>query len=319
MAVEEMTALPDAAVQSVGAQAHKKALGRRIYEGRVAYVMIAPTFVFLLVFMYYPALLGLYRSVFKWTPGIDAKFVGLGNFIQLVTKDRVFVSSMDHMLQLAAWYVVSTVGVSLFIAVLIHRLRGGRTQYTFRLGMILPVVIPAIVPLMLWKFIYDIKVGPLNMILIWAGLEEWTRAWLSDPNVALYAVMLRNFPWVDGVAILILLAGLQAIPYEIVESAMIDGASEMRRFWSIELPLIAGQIKLISVLTIMWGVQEFTAVFAMTQGGPINSTMVPGMWMFWNAFRINKMGYASAIGVVMFMITLVLTMINMKYITTEEY
>ena len=319
MAVEEMTALPDAAVQSVGAQAHKKALGRRIYEGRVAYVMIAPTFVFLLVFMYYPALLGLYRSAFKWAPGLSSDFVGLGNFIQLFTKDRVFVSSMDHMLQLAAWYVVSTVGVSLFIAVLIHRLRGGRTQYTFRLGMILPVVIPAIVPLMLWKFIYDVKVGPLNMILIWAGLEEWTRAWLSDPNVALYAVMLRNFPWVDGVAILILLAGLQAIPYEIVESAMIDGASEMRRFWSIELPLIAGQIKLISVLTIMWGVQEFTAVFAMTQGGPINSTMVPGMWMFWNAFRINKMGYASAIGVVMFMITLVLTMINMKYITTEEY
>ena len=319
MAVEEMTALPDAAAQSVGAQAHKKALGRRIYEGRVAYVMIAPTFVFLLVFMYYPALLGLYRSAFKWAPGLSSDFVGLGNFIQLFTKDRVFVSSMDHMLQLAAWYVVSTVGVSLFIAVLIHRLRGGRAQYTFRLGMILPVVIPGIVPLMLWKFIYDIKVGPLNMILIWAGLESWTRAWLSDPNVALYAVMLRNFPWVDGVAILILLAGLQAIPYEIVESAMIDGASEMRRFWSIELPLIAGQIKLISVLTIMWGVQEFTAVFAMTQGGPINSTMVPGMWMFWNAFRINKMGYASAIGVVMFMITLVLTMINMKYITTEEY
>jgi raffinose/stachyose/melibiose transport system permease protein len=319
MAVEEMTALPDAAAQSVGVQARRKPLGRRIYEGRVAYIMLAPSFVFLLVFMYYPALLGLYRSAFKWAPGLSSDFVGLGNFIQLFTKDRVFVSSMDHMLQLAAWYVVSTVGVSLFIAVLIHRLRGGRTQYTFRLGMILPVVIPAIVPLMLWKFIYDIKVGPLNMILIWAGLEEWTRAWLSDPNVALYAVMLRNFPWVDGVAILILLAGLQAIPYEIVESAMIDGASEMRRFWSIELPLIAGQIKLISVLTIMWGVQEFTAVFAMTQGGPINSTMVPGMWMFWNAFRINKMGYASAIGVVLFLLTLVLTMINMKYITTEEY
>ncbi len=198
MAVEEMTALPDAAAQSVGAQAHKKALGRRIYEGRVAYVMIAPTFVFLLVFMYYPAVLGLYRSVFKWTPGIDAKFVGLGNFIQLFTKDRVFLSSMDHMLQLAAWYVVSTVGVSLFIAILIHRLRGNRTQYSFRLGMILPVVIPGIVPLMLWKFIYDIKVGPLNAILTWVGLESWTRAWLSDPNVALYAVMLRNFPWVDG-------------------------------------------------------------------------------------------------------------------------
>ncbi len=319
MAVEEMSALPDAAAQAPPLEARRKSLGKRLYEGRVAYIMLAPTFVFLLIFMYYPALLGLYRSAFKWAPGLDSDFVGLGNFIQLFTKDRVFLNSMDHMLQLAAWYVVSTVGVSLFIAVLIHRLRGGRAQYTFRLGMILPVVIPAIVPLMLWKFIYDVKVGPLNLFLTWIGLESWTRAWLSDPNVALYAVMLRNFPWVDGVAILILLAGLQAIPYEIVESAMIDGASEMRRFWSIELPLIAGQIKLISVLTIMWGVQEFTAVFAMTQGGPINSTMVPGMWMFWNAFRINKMGYASAIGVVLFLLTLVLTMINMKYITTEEY
>ena len=319
MDVEEMPALPNAAAQTVDVQARRKSLGRRMYEGRVAYVMLAPTFIFLLIFMYYPALLGLYRSVFKWAPGLEAKFVGLDHFVRLFTKDRVFLNSMDHMLQLAAWYVISTVGVSLFIAILIHRLKQGRAQYTFRLGMILPVIIPTIVPLMLWKFIYDASVGPLNAILTWVGLESWTRAWLSDPNVALYAVMLRNFPWVDGVAILILLAGLQAIPYEIVESAMIDGAGEMRRFWSIELPLIAGQIKLISALTIMWGVQEFTAVFAMTQGGPINSTMVPGMWMFWNAFRINKMGYASAIGVVMFLITLVLTLINMKYITTEEY
>ena len=319
MAVEEMPALPNAAAQTVDVQARRKSLGRRMYEGRVAYVMLAPTFIFLLIFMYYPALLGLYRSVFKWTPGLEAKFVGLDHFVQLFTKDRVFLNSMDHMLQLAAWYVISTVGVSLFIALLIHRLKQGRAQYTFRLGMILPVIIPTIVPLMLWKFIYDASVGPLNAILTWVGLEAWTRAWLSDPNVALYAVMLRNFPWVDGVAILILLAGLQAIPYEIVESAMMDGAGEMRRFWSIELPLIAGQIKLISVLTIMWGVQEFTAVFAMTQGGPINSTMVPGMWMFWNAFRINKMGYASAIGVVMFLITFVLTLINMKYIISEEY
>ena len=319
MAVEQIPALPNAAHQGVGVQAREKSLWRRTYEGRVAYLMIAPTFIFLLVFMYYPAVLGLYRSLFKWSAGLEAEFISLDNFVKLFTKDRVFLSSLDHMLQLAAWYVVSTVGVSLFIAVLIHRLRAGRIQYTFRLGMILPVVIPSIVPLMLWKFIYDASVGPLNAILTWVGLDSWTRAWLADPNVALYAVMLRNFPWVDGVAILILLAGLQAIPFEIVESAMIDGASEMRRFWSIELPLIAGQIKLISVLSIMWGVQEFTAVFAMTQGGPINSTMVPGMWMFWNAFRINKMGYASAIGVVMFFITLVLTLINMKYITTEEH
>ncbi len=281
--------------------------------------MLVPTMVMLAVFMYYPAFLGLYRSLFDWAPGLDADWVGLGNFVKLFTQDRVFQQSMGNMLQLSLWYVLSTIFVSLFVAILLHRMISRRLKYLFRFLTILPVVIPAIVLLMLWKFIYDATVGPLNMLLIATGLEQWTRAWLADPNTALYAVMLRNFPWVDGVAILILLAGLQVIPAEVVESARIDGAHNWRILWSIEFPLITGQIKLLTVLTIMWGVQEFTAVFAMTQGGPINKTMVPGMWMFWNAFSINKMGYASAIGVVLFLLTLVLTLINMKYISTQEF
>ncbi|MYA05787.1 MAG: sugar ABC transporter permease [Caldilineaceae bacterium SB0664_bin_22] len=274
----------------------------QVWKGRTGYLMLVPTMVLLGVFMYYPAFLGLYRSLFDWAPGLDADFVGLGN-----------------MLQLSLWYVLSTVFVSLFVAILLHRMISQRLKYLYRFLAILPVIIPGIVLLMLWKFIYDATVGPLNMLLIAIGLEEWTRAWLANPNTALYAVMLRNFPWVDGVAILILLAGLQVIPQEIIESARIDGATNWRILRSVEFPLITGQIKLLTVLTIMWGVQEFTAVFAMTQGGPINKTMVPGMWMFWNAFRINKMGYAAAIGVILFVLTLILTLINMKYITTQEY
>lgn len=291
----------------------------QVWKGRTGYLMLVPTMVLLGVFMYYPAFLGLYRSLFDWAPGLDADFVGLGNFVKLFTKDKVFQQSMGNMLQLSLWYVLSTVFVSLFVAILLHRMISQRLKYLYRFLAILPVIIPGIVLLMLWKFIYDATVGPLNMLLIAVGLEEWTRAWLANPNTALYAVMLRNFPWVDGVAILILLAGLQVIPQEIIESARIDGATNWRILRSVEFPLITGQIKLLTVLTIMWGVQEFTAVFAMTQGGPINKTMVPGMWMFWNAFRINKMGYAAAIGVVLFILTLILTLINMKYITTQEY
>ena len=292
---------------------------RQIWRGRVGYLMLLPTMLLLVVFMYYPAFLGLYRSLFDWAPGLEAEFVGLGNFVQLFTKDKVFQQSMGNMLQLSLWYVLSTIFVSLFVAILLHRMISRRLKYFYRFLSILPVIIPGIVLLMLWKFIYDATVGPLNMLLIAVGLEEWTRAWLADPNTALYAVMFRNFPWVDGVAILILLAGLQVIPTEVIESARIDGATNWRILWSVEFPLITGQIKLLTVLTIMWGVQEFTAVFAMTQGGPINKTMVPGMWMFWNAFRINKMGYASAIGVILFLLTLILTLINMKYISNQEY
>ena len=190
----------------------RESLLLQMWKGRTGYLMLVPTMVLLGVFMYYPAFLGLYRSLFDWAPGLDADFVGLGNFVKLFTKDKVFQQSMGNMLQLSLWYVLSTVFVSLFVAILLHRMISQRLKYLYRFLAILPVIIPGIVLLMLWKFIYDATVGPLNMLLIAVGLEEWTRAWLANPNTALYAVMLRNFPWVDGVAILILLAGLQVIP-----------------------------------------------------------------------------------------------------------
>ncbi len=281
--------------------------------------MVVPTLAFLLVFQYYPAVSGLYRSMFDWNAGLAGNFIGLSNFVELFTDDDVFIRSLKNMALLTIWYLVAFVGLSTGVAVLIHRIRNEGSKYFFRLFMILPVIIPAVVLILLWKFIYDSTIGPLNAILIGVGLQDWTHAWLAEPKIAIYAVMFRNFPWIDGVSVLILLAGLQAIPVEIVESGLLDGASGWRRLRYIELPLITGQIKLLIVLTIMWGVQEYSAVWAMTQGGPIDSTQVPGMWMYFNAFRISRMGYASAIGVVMFLITLVATILNMRYIRSQEY
>jgi raffinose/stachyose/melibiose transport system permease protein len=304
--------------RALGLQERKKTgLWRSAWRARTGYLMVLPTLLFLLVFQYYPAISGLYRSLFKWSAGLPGEFVGLGNFVELFTTDRVFVRSLRNMGLMLVWYLFIWVVLSVLVAVLVHRLRRAEVQYTFRLFLILPVIIPGIVPILLWMFIYDPTIGPLNALLQGIGLESWTRAWLADPRTALYAVMLRNFPWIDGVSILIILAGLQAIPEEIIESARLDGAEGWRRLWYMELPLISGQIKLVSVLTVMWGVQEFAPIWAMTQGGPIDATQVPGMWMYSNAFRLGRMGYASAIGVVMFIITLVATIANMRYIKTN--
>lgn len=279
--------------------------------------MVLPTLAFLLVFQYYPAISGLYRSLFKWRAGLEGTFIGLANFVELFTDDKVFIHSLKNLALLTVWYLIVFVGLSILVAVLIHRIRNGSLQYTFRLFMILPVVIPAVVFILLWLFIYDATIGPLNALLTGIGLQP--HAWLAEPKIAIYAIMFRNLPWVDGVSVLILLAGLQAIPVEIVESGLLDGANGWRRVRYIELPLVTGQIRLLIVLTIMWSVQEYTAVWAMTSGGPIDSTQVPGMWMYFNAFSIGRMGYASAIGVVMFAITLVATIINMRYIRTQEF
>jgi ABC-type sugar transport system permease subunit len=297
---------------------NKKSLWQRMVETRTGYFMVLPTLAFLLVFQYYPAISGLYRSLFDWNAGLEGTYIGLANFVELFTDDKVFIRSLQNMTLLMGWYLISLVGFSILVAVVIHRLRSVRLQYVFRLFMILPVVIPAVVLILLWVFIYDATIGPLNELLRMVGLASWTHAWLAEPKIAIYAIMFRNFPWIDGISVLILLAGLQAIPPEVVESGLLDGATGWKRLWYIELPLVTGQIKLLMLLTIMWSVQEFTSVFAMTQGGPIDSTQVPGMWMYFNAFRISRMGYASAIGVVMFLITLVATILNMRYIRTQE-
>jgi len=312
---------PDTGGMTVEASAvtrTRKSLWQQMWETKTGYLMVAPTLVLLAVFQYYPAISGLYRSFFDWSAGLPGKFIGLANFVELFTQDEVFIRSLKNMGIMLVWYLFIFVGLSIVMAVLIHRIRHEGIKYFFRLFMVLPVVIPGIVLILLWAFIYDPTVGALNALLEAVGLDNWTHAWLAEPGTAIYAVMFRNIPWVDGVSILILLAGLQGIPVEIVESGLLDGADGLKQLWYIELPLIMGQIKLTVVLTIMWGVQEYGAVWAMTQGGPIDASQVPGMWMYWNAFGIGRMGYASAIGVVMFVITLVFTILNMR-VRTQEY
>ena len=314
-----MTTMTSTTKLAINNVSNRKSLWQRVVETRTGYFMVLPTVIFLLVFQYYPAISGLYRSLFDWNAGLEGKFIGLTNFVELFTDDKVFLLSLKNMALLMSWYLVTAVGFSILVAVTIHRIRNWQLKYTFRLFMILPVVIPGVVHILLWVFIYDATIGPLNELLEAVGLKSWTRAWLADPKIAIYAVMFRNLPWIDGISVLILLAGLQSIPGEVVESGLLDGATGWRRLWYIELPLVTGQIRLLMVLTIMWSVQEFASIFAMTQGGPLDSTQVPGMWMYFNAFRISRMGYASAIGVVMFLMTLVATIINMRYIKTQEY
>lgn len=292
-------------------------LGYRIYKYRYVYLMLLPTFVLLLTFNYYPAFMGLYRSFFIWDVGLPAEFVGLGNFTKLFGEDLVFRKSLGNVAILTIWRVISGVTIPFLVAELIFNLRNHVSQYTYRVLMILPTVVPGIVHLLLWQFIYDGTHGLLNAILAGVGLESWQQPWLGNPKTSLYAVTFMGFPWVSGVTVLIYMAGLQGISREIIDSAAVDGATGLRRIWSIDLPLIMGQIKLITVLAVIGGLQGWVGIFVMTNGGPGTASMVPGLWMYNNAFLWNKMGYASAIGMFLFILIFSMTLINMKFVKSE--
>ncbi len=189
--------------------------------------------------------------------------------------DDVLINSFWNMLRLLVFAVVATTTVPLVVAELIYSVVASQPNTFTACGFLVPVVVPLIVIILLWRFIYDPNVGLLNGLLEALGLPGWTRAWLGDPNIALYALMFLGFPFVDGTSVLIYLAGLMNIPKEILEAAELDGVVGLRRIWWIDLPLLAGQIKLFLVLGTIGALQGFEIQLILTQGGPGWATQVP--------------------------------------------
>lgn len=291
----------------------QRSLFRRIVRARFYYLLLLPTFILLLVFNYYPAFLALYDSVFKVDYGLSGVFIGLQNFIDLF-QDQEFLESIPRVAQLTVFGAVTAITIPIVVAEWIFRLQSKRAQYFYRILMIWPAIVPGVVTILIWQFIYDPYAGILNSLLRAIGLGGLAQNWLGDPNIALYSVMGSAFPFIGGISVLIYLAGLQSISGEIFDSAAIDGASGLRRFFAIDLPLIKGQITLNLVLSIIASVQNFAGILILTNGGPAGATEVPALYMYNVAFQYGKIGYASAIGVLIFLCILALTFINLRYL-----
>jgi raffinose/stachyose/melibiose transport system permease protein len=285
--------------------------GGRIRSWSVGLLFVLPAVLLAAVFVYYPAVSALWHSMFNWSGVGTGTFVGLNNFSQLAA-DPVMRLAVINVLKLAAFSMVVSVVVPLPVARVITSLRSTRAQYLWRVLFVIPFVIPNVVIYLVWQFLYDPNFGPLNKLLTLVGLPP--QGWLGSPAEALYAVMGVGFPWVQGFALLIFIAGIQAIPRELIDAGRVDGCGAWKAFRHLELPLLKGQVRLVLILNMIWTIQGYTMIFILTLGGPVNATMVPGMYLYQNAFQNQQMGYASAIGVVMFVVSAVLTYLNLRYV-----
>jgi len=287
--------------------------GVRLWRARLSYVLLIPTFALLLVFNYYPALSGIYHSLTAWRPSIRTEFVGLANFQAMIT-DRYLTIGIVNLLILLVSGVVKTVTVPLIVAEILFHLRSRRAQYWARTAFVVPTIVPAVAGILVWRFIYDPNLGLANQFLRGVGLAGWTHSWLGEPGYALGAIIFIGFPWVGVFPLLVLYAGLIAISSETLEAATVDGAGALRRIWSIHIPLLLGQFKLLLILTFIGGIQDFTGIFILTEGGPLDSTYVPGLELYFNATRFDNLGYASAIGVVLFAVIMVVTIVQLRFV-----
>jgi len=300
-----------------------------------AYVYVLPALVLVGLFAYFPAGSAVFHSFFLWNGGETKEFVWLGNFRRLLA-DTVYWESFITIGILVAANVVKLIP-SIFVAVLIHRVISQRMQYWYRVLVVLPMIVPHLVILFIWKFFFDPNLGPLNKFLNATGLKDalvridaffgWgvfhadiPIGWLSTPELVIPSLILWGFPWLGTVGVLIYLAGLQSIDKDLYESSELDGAGPFRQFFSIELPLIMTQIRLTLILLIINTLKTFGNMYLLLgeNGGPGGAGMVPGLWMFNRAFFAGEFGYACALGLVLFVVILGLTYLNNKYVRVER-
>ncbi len=292
-------------------------LPRRLWNARLSYALLGPTLFLLLIFNYYPAIRGISYAFQDVEPGGAARFIGLANFDKIL-QDYILLKSALNLAILIVGNLAKSLVLPLLIALLIYHLASPRIRYAFQTLFLVPIVVPAMVGILLWKgFIYDANVGIINNLLGAVGLDRFQHSWLGEHETALASVVFTGFPWVGGVGFLIFLAGFLNIPQGVAESSALDGAGPVRRLFAIELPLIRGQIKLVVVLTFIATIQDFSGILVMTGGGPGAATHVPALHMYYMAFRFDQYGYGAAIGVVLFALVLGLTIANLRLIRSS--
>jgi len=393
-----------------------KGLWQHVKLYLVLFGLMAPSIIGLIVFTYYPQFGAIRYSLYKWDgteQGVD--WVGFKNFIEAFTADPLFWQSFKLVLILLAANIVK-MWPSIVAAVTLHRLKSERFQYVYRVLFVVPMIIPGVVSLLIWKSFFDPGSGALNVFLNASGLmkllmhldysmaavaasgfgsavrdgfvihgvsglwymvlvgvilvfsrivaraigvndssKAWTAitvtgsllitaavvlglltcvwpthplkqfdfgepAWLGNQNLIIPSVIFWGFPWVGTVGVLIYLAGLQNITADVYEAAELDGVGSIRRLFAIELPLILTQVRINLIFLTIGTITDygFFLLLLGPYGGPGGKGMVPGLYMYESAFIESRFGYACALGMILFVILLFITVLYQKFVRVDK-
>ena len=291
-----------------GRQAGIRATLRAMRKSWQAYALLSPIFALLIVFVYYPPVLGLVRAFYQWAPLRPSVFVGLQNFYEYFTYPES-AREITNVLKLTYMGFVTGVIAPFIMAELIFSIRGAVSKEVYRLAIVIPMLVPGVVYTLLWQHIFDPNLGPINNLLGAVGLGQLERNWLGDPATALYAIIAVGFPWVSGIGTLVFLGGLAQISESVFDACLLDGCTGLRRLWQVDVPLVLGQVRFLTILSVVGSLTSFERVLILTRGGPGYATSVPGLRMYERAFVTGEFGYASAIGLLLFVFALSLMVV----------
>lgn len=275
------------------------------------YILPALLLVGLLIFI--PLILTGYYGLMNWD-GIGAmQFIGLENYMN-VLQDANFWQSAGHSFLLALFSTLSLVIYLAVSMILASKIKGADL---LRKIYLIPMLLSSVAIAQLWIKIYNPSNGMLNTILTVIGVQN-PPLWLADPNIVLYSIFIPILWQYAGFYILIYYAALKSIPESIIEAAKIDGATPFQIATRIKLPLIMGVIKVTIVLAIVGSLKYFDLIYVMTGGGPNGASEVMASYMYKLAFGNYNFGYGSAVGFMLLLITLIVTIIIRKLTADKE-
>lgn len=281
-------------------------LARR--EAVNCYLFISPWIIGFSVFIIGPMVTSFILSFAQCSIISPAKFVGLNNYIYMFTKDLAFRQS----LKVTFIYTMGSVPLNLIgslgLALLLNQKIPALAW--FRTGYYLPAIMTGVPVALLWMWIFNPEYGIMNQLLYIFGIQG--PAWLFSTEWVIPAFIIMSF-WTIGGSMILYLAGLQGIPTQLYEAAKIDGANKWYSFWKITLPLITPIIFFNLVMSIIGSFQVFTQAFVMTQGGPMNASLLYVLYLYRNAFSYFKMGYACGLAWILFFIILFFTALLFKF------
>jgi len=272
------------------------------------YLFISPWIIGFLVFGLYPIIMSLYYSLSQYDVLRIPQFIGLRNYSDLLLNDNYFWGSIWNTLFFTVVRVPLVIIGSLLLAVLVNNAIKG--VKIFRTIYFIPSIITGVILSSLWLWILNPQYGLINSILSYIGIDG--PLWLNDPNWSKPSLIMMSLWSIGGGRMLVFLAALQSVPQHLYESVELEGGNWWHKFKHITLPLISPIIFLWSILEVIVSMQVFIEAYIMTKGGPLNSTLFYSLYLYNKAFDDFEMGYASAMAWILFVITMIITLIMFK-------
>lgn len=266
-------------------------------------ILVLPALIGTLIFIVIPVFFSFYLSFCRWDLLSDIKFIGLKNYIELLSSPAFGLIIKNTFVFAVSTAVIAIIIPLVLAAVLNNKIRG--TEF-FKTAYFLPFITPMIVIAIAWEWIFDPNNGLLNYILK-ANIN-----WLYDTKTAMLALIIVSTWKLIGYNMVIFLSGFSSVNPNLYEASKIDGANEIQTFFKITLPLLSPTIFFVLVITTISSFQVFDLIYLMTQGGPMNSTNVLVYWIYKNAFEFFNIGEASAGAYILFLIILLLTIVQWK-------